>query len=514
MSVPSQYCIYLRKSRADFEAEAHGEGETLARHERMLLELSKRMNLNITQIYREIVSGETIAARPVMQQLLAEVGARMWSGVLVVEVERLARGDTIGQGIMAQTFKYSGTKIITPMRTYDPENEFDEEYFEFGLFMSRREYKTINRRLQRGRITAAKEGKFVGGTPPLGYDRVRVTGDRGYMLQPNKDASLVQLIFQLYTKGENSERIGTDFIARRLDEMGVPAPRGKSSWNGRTIAFILGNPAYIGKIRWGLNKRKRRMVNGSVKISRMTADDYVLVNGLHPAIISDDVFREAQEILAQRGPSPIPRGNELKNPLAGILVCGKCGKHMQRLHSGSQYITIRCPSKSCDNVGSYFSVVEKRLLQALSEWIDDNELLSAESAAKALLSGKEDAVQMAVNDLTALRNQLSRTHDLLEQGIYDVDTFLQRSRSLTERIAAAEERLGVLSGELAEDEERAASRRCFLPTVKCLIEEYDGLSAQEKNDRLKEILDKVEYTKSKRLGDFELVLFPRIQVKQ
>lgn len=118
-----QYCMYLRKSRADMEAEAHGEGETLARHERLLLEVAKRGNYNITQIYREIVSGETIAARPVMQQLLQEVEKGIWTGVLVVEIERLARGDTVDQGIMSQTFKYSGTKIITPMKVYDPENE-------------------------------------------------------------------------------------------------------------------------------------------------------------------------------------------------------------------------------------------------------------------------------------------------------------------------------------------------------------------------------------------------------
>ena len=37
-----EYCIYLRKSRADMDAEAHGEGETLARHEKALLELAKR----------------------------------------------------------------------------------------------------------------------------------------------------------------------------------------------------------------------------------------------------------------------------------------------------------------------------------------------------------------------------------------------------------------------------------------------------------------------------------------
>ena len=131
-----EYCIYLRKSRADLEAEAHGEGETLARHERALMDYAKKYKLNITKIYREVVSGETITARPIMQQLLSDVEKGIWSGVLVMEVERLARGDTIDQGLVAQTFKYSSTKIITPMKTYDPSNEF-------GLFMSRREYKLL-----------------------------------------------------------------------------------------------------------------------------------------------------------------------------------------------------------------------------------------------------------------------------------------------------------------------------------------------------------------------------------
>lgn len=54
-----EYFIYLRKSRADMEAEAHGEGETLARHERALLELAKRLHLNVTQII-----GKSSPAKP------------------------------------------------------------------------------------------------------------------------------------------------------------------------------------------------------------------------------------------------------------------------------------------------------------------------------------------------------------------------------------------------------------------------------------------------------------------
>ena len=77
------YAIYLKKSREDREAEARGEGETLARHRTALMELAKNRLLDIGAIYEEIVSGETIAARPKMQQLLEEVEDGCWDGVLV-----------------------------------------------------------------------------------------------------------------------------------------------------------------------------------------------------------------------------------------------------------------------------------------------------------------------------------------------------------------------------------------------------------------------------------------------
>ena len=209
-------CIYIRKSRADREAEAHGEGETLARHERILLDLAKKKEYIVGAIYREVVSGETIADRPVMQQLLHEVESGMWDGVLVVEVERLARGDTIDQGVVSRAFQYSDTKIITPTKIYDPNNEFDEEYFEFGLFMSRREYKTIKRRLNAGRISSVKEGKYCGNKPPYGYERVKLEKEKGFTLRPIPDqAEIVKMIYTWYA-GDGCEQIGVAKIVRKL----------------------------------------------------------------------------------------------------------------------------------------------------------------------------------------------------------------------------------------------------------------------------------------------------------
>ena len=229
------YYMYLRKSREDREAEAHGEGETLARHEKRLNELAEQLKITVSHIYREVVSGETIAARPEMMRMLSNIESEQPDGVLVVELERLARGDTRDQGLIMETFKYGNTKIITPMKTYDPNDEFDEEYAEFGLFMSRREYKIINRRLQNGRRASTKEGKWISNVAPYGYEREKLPHEKGYTLSPlPEETKIVQFIFQLFTEGtpeSDGLPLGTTQIAHLLDDMKVSPPQMRSLGN-------------------------------------------------------------------------------------------------------------------------------------------------------------------------------------------------------------------------------------------------------------------------------------------
>ncbi len=328
----NNYCIYLRKSRSDYEAEAMGEGETLARHRAALLEFAEKHGLNVSKIYEEVVSGETISARPVMQKLLTEVSDGMWDGVLVMEIERLARGDTMDQGLVAQTFKYSETLIITPLKTYDPNNEFDEEYFEFGLFMSRREYKTIRRRLQRGREAAAKEGKLLS-MAPYGYRRKKLENEKGWtMVIEPYEAKIIKMIFDWYTEGAEVngaiKRLGLQAIARRLNELGYPSYR-HDYWQKETIKSIITNPAYTGLIRWGYRRQKKQMTPDGLITSRpITSDDYIIAEGLHEAIITREQFELAQKLLAEAPPAPVGYKSEIKNPLCGLIVCGKCGRKM------------------------------------------------------------------------------------------------------------------------------------------------------------------------------------------
>ena len=80
------------------------------------------------------------------------------------------RGNQIDQAEILEIFKKSATKIYTLNKVYDlsSDNDFDEDFFEFGLFMSRREYKIIKRRLQRGKKQALKEGYYTHSNPPYG----------------------------------------------------------------------------------------------------------------------------------------------------------------------------------------------------------------------------------------------------------------------------------------------------------------------------------------------------------
>lgn len=524
------YCIYLRKSRADAEAEARGDGETLARHEKMLLEVAKRGKYNVTKIYKELVSGETIAARPQMQTLLQEVEQGMWDGVLVMEVERLARGDTIDQGIVAQAFKYSDTKIITPMKVYDPNNEFDEEYFEFGLFMSRREYKTINRRLQRGRIASAKEGKYVGNKPPYGYERVPIAGDSGFTLAPiEEQADVVRLIYDLYTHGERQpdgtcRKIGTTLIAKKLNALHIPAKSG-DAWSANSVRGVLVNPVYAGKVRWNFRPAIKRIKNGEMTKSRPMAKDgeYILVDGLHPAIVSEKLFQQAQERFRSNANAPTHYNKPMKNPLSGIVFCAKCGHSMVRRPYGdkNKSDTLMCKTMGCSNVSSELRLIEERILKGLGEWLHDYRLKwgGAEGAPEpdVQITAQEKALKVLEESMKTLRQQLDKTYDLLEQGVYDTDTFLLRSQSITQRIQETETQMQNVRQEIKTEQIRKESVYSIIPQVEHVLHIYGSLSdPTAKNDLLKSVLERVEYSKAHSTrwhgspDEFEVVLFPRV----
>lgn len=319
------YDAYLRKSRADMELEKLKKFDTLKQHEKFLKDRANQLGIKIRKIYREVVSGESIQERPEMQEVLKNVETGNIDGILVVEVERLTRGDAKDQGTVTQAFKYSNTKIITLNKIYDPNSDEDEEYFEFGLFMSRREYKTINRRMQRARIANVLDGKYCASEPPFGYKKVRVKYGKGYTLEPvSEEAEIVKEMYQ-----KRADGMGYDIICNWLNTLDFK-PKKSDVWTPATIKGMLSNPIYIGKIRWNSNKQKKILINGQIikKRRKGNNEDLILVEGLHPAIISNELFDIVQGIKPNKASTK--HNTELQNPLATLVKCADCGRSMQR----------------------------------------------------------------------------------------------------------------------------------------------------------------------------------------
>lgn len=516
--INGEYALYLRKSRADLESEAKGEGETLVRHEKMLVELSRKYGFSIGKIYREIVSGESIESRPVVQELLKDVESGRWKGVLVVEVERLARGDTMDQGRVAKSFKFSDTKIITPMKIYDPNNEFDEEYFEFGLFMSRREYKVINRRLQRGREASIKEGKYVGSVPPYGYDRKKIETDKGFTLIRNEEeAAIVEKIFNMYAYNN----ISMNEVVRQLN-MGGYRPRKANEWTISAVKDILSNPVYIGKVRWNSRKIVKEYKNGKISKTRPRNSEYILCDGIHEPIIDMQTWQIVQERRSKHAPAVI-HNKVVQNPLVGIVYCSKCGKKMQRRPYKARGVddTLICTNKKCNNVSSKLYIVEEKIISSLKEWLKDYKFDCEKYVGEIKNKKKimlEENIKNLNKELEAQNKKLANVYDFFEDGTYSREMFTERCNFISATINNIKSNIEGFKKQLEQEIIKEEGKKVIIPKIENVIDLYQNLqTAEEKNLLLKTVVKRVEYLKTEKAikknsdpTDFELDIYPSI----
>ncbi len=506
-------CMYLRKSRADEEAEKRGEGETLTKHKTALLKVVKSKNLNIVKIREEVVSGESLIHRPQMLELLKEVEEGKYDAVLCMDIDRLGRGNMQEQGLILETLKNSNTKVITPRKTYDLHDEFDEEYSEFEAFMARKELKIINRRLQRGRIMSIEKGNYIATLPPYGYEiEYRENGIR--TLKPHPEQSkVVELIFDWYV----DDGLGGNNIATKLNKLGYRSYTGKDLSSSAVLTMIK-NPVYIGKVCWRKKKFEKSKDPSKKRIAKLqNVNDWIIVDGKHPPLVSEEMFYKAQDILNKKYHVPYQIVNGIKNPLAGLIRCKVCGASMVMRPYKNKDDMIMCYA-NCGNKSSKLKYIESRILDGLTEWLNQYKAQWEEYKLKD--DKKDNSVsifQLKLNslekELMELNKQNEKLHDLLEREIYDVDTFVERSQNISERITDVKKNIKLCKNEIIKEQKQARVNKNIIPRIEHGLKVYNKTEdPAKKNALLKDILEKSVYFKDKtqRNDQFELTLFPKL----
>ncbi len=229
-----------------------------------------------------------------------------------------------------------------------------------------------------------------------------------------------------------------------------------------------------------------------------------------------------QEILSKYPPRPVGENQTVRNPLAGLVVCSVCGRTMIRRYSKhDKGLWLHCNTPKCPNVSSSVELVEARILSSLRNWLNEYRLQWELSGSKASVSRAEIGKQALAKlraELLRLEKQLDKTHDLLEQGVYDTETFLSRSRLLAKQISSVKEQIATVENSIVAEEVRAKCAVGIVPKVEYLLSVYSSLpSPLLKNNMLKDVLEKVVYIKTKNghlkgasPDDFEITIYPKI----
>lgn len=487
--------IYLRKSRQDDPNET--VEEVLARHEGDLQRYAERVwgaKIPEENIYREVVSGETIDDRPEMQKLLGRVQDTKTRAVLVIEPQRLTRGDMLDCGTVVHALRYTSTLCVTPTRFYDLEDKYSRREFEEELKRGGDFLEYISEILDRGRRISASMGYWPIPQIPFGYDRIQLDNKR-YTLEPNADAPHVRMIFEDYAAG-----VGVYRIAQKLSDMGVPTPSGKGKyWADKTIRQILKNDAYIGMVTYGEMKTIKTYKDGRLQKVRIKApeDQVIRAKGLQPPIIPAALWEQTQAMLGKtsRAKAEVNR----IDPLAGLLYCHKCGyamgRHVSTDATRKKRVRYVCRQrKRC----AVKSIYENELFDAIIEALQGNVVEIREKVSSGAHSGREiKEAQLAalLEKMEALEEKEDYLYELLEKKEYTPEVFNRRRAKLVKDMDATRAAIEKAREDLPE----VIDYQDALIRLHAAIDALDNeeITVTERNVILKSIISKIVYNRDK-----------------
>ena len=491
---------YGRKSRTDDPLLS--VEEVLDKHDKIIEEYAtKHFGGPIPEEnkYREVGSAESLDSRPEILRLLKAIENPGIKGVAVVEVQRLSRGDLEDAGRLIRILRYTNTYVITPMKIYDLRDEYDRDAFERELKRGN-EYLEYFKKIQaRGKLASVKEGNYVGSVAPYGFDRIEKTdGKKTYhtLIERKDQADVVRMVFNWYC----NEDIGVTAICRRLEELGVKTKTGGKYWRSYQIFSMLENVHYIGCVRWNWRKTIKIIEDQEIRKLRPKAkvDEYLIFEGKHDGLISEELFNKAREIKGKRHRTK--QDLTLKNPFSGVMYC-KCGAKMGYNTYRRKGVEYAPPKLVCNNQvhcksGSVvFGDVYTDVCNAIKDCIEDFEL--------RIKNNQDDSFKLHKDLVTRLEKKLKELEEKEVKQWEDQynpevampqEIFKKLNQKLLVEKEEVQKALTKAKGSIPKQIDYREELLKFEDALDAL-EDPEG-DAKAQNQYLKNIIDRIEYERS------------------
>ena len=286
-------------------------------------------------------SGKSIEGRVSFNQMMEDIKSGK-DGVSYVLVFKLSRFGRNAADVLAtlQVMQDFGVNLICVEDGIDSSKDAGKLMISVLSAVAEIECENIRVQTMEGRMQKAREGKWNGGFAPYGYSLID-----GKLVVNEEEAVAIRMIFDQYVNTD----LGANGIAKYLENHGIhkiARQNGKNPlFDAALIRRIIQNPVYSGKISYG--RRRTEKVHGTRNEYRQVKkDDYLLVDGLHEALVSEEVWEQAQVKVAAQAKKYEKVNRDKKEKihlLSGILKCPVCGagmygnKSIKKRKDGSNY---------------------------------------------------------------------------------------------------------------------------------------------------------------------------------
>lgn len=474
--------------------EKEAQIDSLEKQIEFFNEFTKKNGYELYKLYAdEGISGKQIKHRKQFQQMMIDAKAKKFDKVVVKDVSRFAR-NTVDLLQSVRELKSYGVQV-----DFLNNGEVMEGGSEFILTilgaMAQQESANMSKRVKFGKDITAKKGRV----PNLvfGYDKIP---DERYTLKINEEeAKIVKEIFESYVyKG-----IGTTKIAWNLNDRGIRTKRTKSKWVQTSIVRMLKNPIYTGRVT---NKKSEvtDFITGTRK--ELPEEEWIVVERPEMRIISDELFKRAQELLEQRS-NEFKLNNKREKTeyvFSTLIYCKHCGYSFRRIKrkytaDGPEYIRWVCSGRNSMGVNHCPNTTV----------IDEEELLNAiKIYLQSIIKNKKDfmkAVEKEFEKITKLRENNERSEESLlkeiekvtvkkqkymemfQNEIINIQELKKYTNPLNEDIARLERELKLITSEIKEKDVLEKELNKTIKTVDDILNNQTITNAM-----LKTIIDVIE----------------------
>jgi len=443
------------------------------------------------------VSGEDIERRVKFKSYLQKIEKGKFDVLFSAEPERVVRtGSRRQRGYVVDCLIDGNCVFMTPDQTYDPKNEDDTFMLDLLFSLSGREKRRTIRRMSRGTIKAAEEGKYLGTRYVLygySYDKYRKPKDKRLEIV-EEEAKTVRLVYNMYAEGHSSFE-----ISHWLNKNGYKPRSGKRFYN-KFILDMLKNRTYIGEMIWNRRRYDPSQLNknGRPKYIRNPTDQWIVAKGEHKHIIDDELFDKVQTILKSRHRRVYNPINFVSDYIAkGVLKCGLCNSDMwgiktcqkkrkskdpgrrfdyiyRRKYSCSRYRIDGGPD-NCKGTKIIADDVEEQLLNKIREVCTSKELLKKARERIVLDLKNKGSDEIDFGYLKIQLEEIQRRQDNILDEMLAGYIAKPQFRRTNEKLVEEEDRLKKKIKEVEREVLEKASVKYNIGTIMTILSDFDRL---------------------------------------